>query len=61
MSSEIQEGNVQGDARGSGHATPRGEAPETAQRLVRQVKRYARRRVGAEDKIRIVLEGLRGE
>ncbi len=61
MSSETREGNVQGDARGSDHAASRREAPETAQRLVRQVKRYARRRVGAEDKIRIVLEGLRGE
>ena len=61
MSSEIQEGNVQGNARGSDRAAPQSEAPETAQRLVRQVKRHTRQRVGAEDKIRIVLEGLRGE
>lgn len=35
--------------------------PETARQLIRQVKRRTRQRVPAEDKIRIVLEGLRGE
>ena len=41
---------------------PEGEAkPETARQLIRRVKRYGRRKVSAEDKIRIVMEGLRGE
>jgi transposase len=35
--------------------------PQNARQLIRKVKRHARRRVGAEDKIRIVMEGLRGE
>lgn len=35
--------------------------PETARQLVGRMKRYGRRKVSAEDKIRIVLEGLRGE
>jgi transposase len=35
--------------------------PKTARQLIRRVKRYGRRRVSAEDKIRIVMEGLRGE
>jgi transposase len=35
--------------------------PETARQLISRVKRYGRRKVSAEDKIRIVLEGLRGE
>lgn len=34
---------------------------ETAKQLISRVKRYGRRKVSAEDKIRIVLEGLRGE
>jgi transposase len=59
---EIREDGVQAaEACGGDHGASRREVPETAGRLVRQVKRYARRRVGAEDKIRIVLEGLRGE
>lgn len=35
--------------------------PKTARQLIRRVKRYGRRKVSAEDKIRIVMEGLRGE
>jgi len=35
--------------------------PETAHQLIRQVKRLGRRRISAEDKIRIVMQGLRGE
>ena len=35
--------------------------PETARQLIRQTKRYGRRKISAEDKIRIVMEGLRGE
>lgn len=34
---------------------------ETAKQLISQVKRQSRRRVSAEDKVRIVMEGLRGE
>jgi transposase len=34
---------------------------ETANQLISQVKRQSRRRVSAEDKVRIVMEGLRGE
>ena len=35
--------------------------PETAHQLIRRVKRFGRRKISAEDKIRIVMEGLRGE
>ncbi len=38
-----------------------GSSPETASQLIRKVKRYGRRRVPAEVKIQIVMEGLRGE
>jgi transposase len=36
-------------------------APDSAQKAVRDIRRATRRRFSAEDKIRIVLEGLRGE
>lgn len=36
-------------------------APQTARQVIRRVKKYSGRRVSAEDKIRIVMEGLRGE
>ena len=36
-------------------------APEGAEKTVRDIRRATRRRFSAEDKIRIVLEGLRGE
>jgi len=36
-------------------------SPQTAKQVIRRVKRYGGRRVSAEDKIRIVMEGLRGE
>jgi transposase len=35
-----------------------GSSPES---IVREIKRHTRRKFGAEEKIRIVLEGLRGE
>jgi len=35
--------------------------PETARQLIRKTKRFGRRKISAEDKIRIVMEGLRGE
>jgi len=35
-----------------------GSSPES---IVREIKRQTRRKFGAEEKIRIVLEGLRGE
>ena len=35
--------------------------PETARQLIRRAKRVGRRKISAEDKIRIVMEGLRGE
>lgn len=34
---------------------------ETARQLIRRTKRYSRRKISAEDKIRVVMEGLRGE
>ncbi len=34
---------------------------ETAEKYVKDIRRRARRKFSAEDKIRIVLEGLRGE
>jgi transposase len=40
------------------HATSK---PETARQLIRRTKRYSRRKISAEDKIRVVMEGLRGE
>jgi transposase len=36
-------------------------APDSAEKTVRDIRRATRRRFSAEDKIRIVLEGLRGE
>ena len=36
----------------------KGSSPES---IVREIKRQTRRKFGAEEKIRIVLEGLRGE
>ena len=35
--------------------------PRTARQLIRRAKRCGQRKIGAEDKIRIVMEGLRGE
>src|SRR3989337_24413 len=35
--------------------------PDSAEKTVREIRRATRRHVSAEDKIRIVLEGLRGE
>ena len=35
--------------------------PESAEKTVRNIRRATRRRFSAEEKIRIVLEGLRGE
>jgi transposase len=36
-------------------------APDSAEKTVRDIRRATRRQFSAEDKIRIVLEGLRGE
>jgi transposase len=38
-----------------------GRQPDGAEKLVRDIRRATRRHFSAEDKIRIVLEGLRGE
>jgi transposase len=38
-----------------------GPAKEPAEKIVRNVRRATRKRYSAEEKIRIVLEGLRGE
>jgi transposase len=35
--------------------------PETSKQLISRVKKHGRRRMSAEDKVRIVMEGLRGE
>jgi transposase len=35
--------------------------PETTNQLLRQVRKYTRRKFAAEDKIRIILEGLKRE
>ena len=35
--------------------------PESAEKTVRDIRRATRRQFSAEEKIRIVLEGLRGE
>jgi transposase len=43
------------------HKPDTNSPPETAAQLVRTAKRYGRRKISAEDKIRIVMEGLRGE
>ena len=37
------------------------QAPQSAEETVRDIRRATRRQFSAEDKIRIVLEGLRGE
>jgi len=36
-------------------------SPQTAKQVIRRAKLYSGRRVSAKDKIRIVMEGLRGE
>jgi transposase len=38
-----------------------GRQPDGADKLVREIRRATRRHFSAEDKIRIVLAGLRGE
>ena len=38
-----------------------GRQPDGAEKLVRDIRRATRRHVSAEEKIRIVLDGLRGE
>jgi transposase len=38
-----------------------GRQPDGAEKLVRDIRRATRRKFSAEEKIRIVLEGLRGE
>ena len=38
-----------------------GRAPEGAEKTVRDIRRVTRRQFSAEENIRIVLEGLRGE
>ena len=38
-----------------------GRQPDGAEKLVRDIRRATRRQFSAEEKIRIVLEGLRGE
>ena len=38
-----------------------GRKPDGAEKLVRDIRRATRRQYAAEEKIRIVLEGLRGE
>ena len=38
-----------------------GKQGSSAESIVREIKRHTRRKFNAEEKIRIVLEGLRGE
>jgi len=38
-----------------------GRAKESAEKVVKDIRRATRRHFSAEDKIRIVLEGLRGD
>jgi transposase len=50
------------DAEPSVNNTPeQPRAQETAKQLIRHIKHHGRKRVAAEDKIRIIMEGLRGE
>jgi len=37
------------------------DPPETAAGLIRKVRKYTRRKIGSEDKIRIILEGMKRE
>jgi transposase len=39
----------------------RGRSAETARSLIRKAKQWTRRRFSSEDKIRILMQGLRGE
>jgi transposase len=41
--------------------TRRAVRPDSAEKTVRDIRRATRRQYSAEEKIRIVLEGLRGE
>lgn len=43
------------------HATGAARSAETARSLIRKAKRATRRRFSSEDKIRILMEGIRGE
>ena len=43
------------------HATGASRSAETARSLIRKAKRATRRRFTSEDKIRILMEGIRGE
>jgi len=57
LGTDLSEGRVVMDK-----PTPEKERKvETAKQLISQVKRQSRRRVSAEDKVRIAMEGLRGE
>jgi len=40
---------------------PKRSTKPSAEKIVRDIKRNARKKYGAEEKIRIILEGLRGE
>lgn len=42
-------------------STPKAEKPEPVENTVRAIRRATRKKYTAEEKIRIVLEGLRGE
>jgi transposase len=43
------------------HATGTAGSAETARSLIRKAKQATRRRFSSEDKIRILMEGIRGE
>jgi len=53
---------MDGDMREEQDVHPDQDAmPQTARQVIRRLKRHSGRRISAEDKIRIVMEGLRGE
>ena len=57
--------NSTGEQRGSGEAktpeAPKQKRGERPRQQIRKAKKVTRRRFSAEDKIRIVMEGIRGE
>lgn len=63
MPDESEDLSKQASSSNPDQAEPRGavRSAETARVLVRRAKRAAKRKFAAEEKVRIVLEGVRGE
>jgi transposase len=56
-----QAGEVSSSAEGHSGSAPRKARGETPRQQIRKAKKVTRRRFSAEEKIRVVMEGMRGE